>query len=304
MVAIDHASTFQVLMLSASKLKNDILVSTRSKYYGNQLSSSNNQADQPNPSTSTSYDPIPPPITPELTIKPPKGVVHKSTFNPRALATQNYNRVEDLAQSPYAMSMLEVLQNCPSQKQALLSAIGGIDPTDSNLVVFNHASYMPQLPVQLAFLIQVNALNKLVHRTIINEGASTFIMSMNRQKTLGTSPLSRSPTMLKSFDSRTYIFWHYNILLGRPWVYAMVVVGSTYFHTIAFPHMGGITVIDQLAFFASISQATGHNPLVNRPLLSLQNIGAGLFKDSSLMGTFRYHHHQTWWKWQKLRLAT
>ena len=68
-----------------------------------------------------------------------------------------------MAQSPSAMSMLEVLENCPSQKQALLSAIGGIDPTISNLVVFNHAGYTPQLLAQLALLIQVNDLNKHVH---------------------------------------------------------------------------------------------------------------------------------------------
>ena len=61
------------------------------------------------------------------------------------------------------MSTLEVLQNCPSQKQALLSVIGGIDPTDSNLVAFNHKGFEPQLPAQLAFLVQVKTLNKTVH---------------------------------------------------------------------------------------------------------------------------------------------
>ena len=61
------------------------------------------------------------------------------------------------------MSTLEVLQNCPSQKQALLSAIGGIDPTDSNLVSFNHKGYDPQLPAQISFLIQVKSLNKIIH---------------------------------------------------------------------------------------------------------------------------------------------
>ena len=101
------------------------------------------------------------------------------TFNPRARVAQHYNIVEDLAQSPSAMLTLEVLQNCPSQKKALLSAIGGIDPMDSNLVSFNHKGYDPQLPAQLAFLIQVKALNKTVHRTIIDEGASTCIMSMS-----------------------------------------------------------------------------------------------------------------------------
>lgn len=73
-------------MLSASKPKIEVLVSTRSKDYRNQLSSSNNQADQPNSLTSTLSNPIPPPIAAELTIKQPKGVIHKSTFNPRARA--------------------------------------------------------------------------------------------------------------------------------------------------------------------------------------------------------------------------
>ena len=86
--------------------------------------------------------------------------------------------MEDLAQSPSAMSTLEVLQNFPSQKQALLSKIGRIDPTNSNLVAFNHKGYQPQLPAQLTFLIKVKALNKTIHRTIIDEGASTYIMLM------------------------------------------------------------------------------------------------------------------------------
>ena len=55
---------------------------------------------------------------------------------------------------------------------------------------------------------------------------------------------------------------------------------------ISLPHKGGITFINQLAFFSYTSQATGSIPLVHRPPLSLQNISVGLFKDSSLMGTF------------------
>ena len=91
-------------------------------------------------------DSIPPPIALELTIKLPKGFVHKSTFNPRARVAQNYNIVEDLDQSPSVMLTLEVLQNFPSQKKALLSEIGGIDLTNSNLIVFNHTIYVPKLP--------------------------------------------------------------------------------------------------------------------------------------------------------------
>jgi len=75
-------------MLSIKKPQNELLVLTVNKDYRNPPSLLNNQAtDQPNPSASTSSENIPPPIAPELTIKPPMGFVYKLTFNPRACAT-------------------------------------------------------------------------------------------------------------------------------------------------------------------------------------------------------------------------
>ena len=243
-----------------------------------------------NPSTES----IPPTAILELTINPLKGVVHKSTFNPRARAAQNYNIVEYLAQSPSAMLVLEVLQNCPSQKQTLLSKIGGIDLTYSNLLVFNHTSYVPQLPAKLAFSIQVNVISHLVHHTIIDEGSSTCIMSLNCWKSLSSPRISQSPTTLKDFNGCTYkpcgIINNlhvelggkmnfevevidrpldYNILLERPWVYAMTTIFSTYFRMISFPHKGVITIINQLSFFASSSEVTRSVLLVHAPQHSL-----------------------------------
>ena len=113
LVGSGNASPSQVLMLSISKQQNDALISTRNKDYGNPQVSNDKGKDQPSSSTTTSAEVVPP-ITHELTIKPPKGVVHKSTFNPRARVAHHYNIVEDLAQSPSAMSTLEVLQHCPS----------------------------------------------------------------------------------------------------------------------------------------------------------------------------------------------
>ena len=55
---------------------------------------------------------------------------------------------------------------------------------------------------------------------------------------------------------------------------------------IAFPHKGIITVINQLSFFASTSQVTGSILFIHIPQIELQNIGVGLLKDSTLMGTF------------------
>jgi hypothetical protein len=68
---------------------------------------------------------------------------------------QNYNIVEDLAHAPSVMSALEVLQTCPAQRKSLLKAIGGIDLTDMNLIVFDLEDHIPRLPPQLVFQIQV-----------------------------------------------------------------------------------------------------------------------------------------------------
>ena len=193
-----------------------------------------------------------------------------------------------------------------------MSPFGGIDPNDSNLVVFNHTGYVPQLPVELELSIHVNVLNNLVHCTIIDERASTCIMSLNFWNSLGSPCLSQLSMTLKAFDGRTYkpcgIINNlhvelggktmnvdvevvdrpldYNILLGRPWVYAMTAIVSTYFRMIAFPHKGVITIINQLSLFTSTSEVTGSVPFVHAPQLALQNIGIGLLKDSTLMGTF------------------
>ena len=82
---------------------------------------------------------------------PPKGIVQKSVFNPHARASQNYSNVEDLMEEPSAMLSLEVLQIFLTQQKALLKAIGGIDPTDTNLIIFDLEDHIPRLPPQLAF---------------------------------------------------------------------------------------------------------------------------------------------------------
>eukprot|EP00253_Pinus_taeda_P020039 PITA_20039 len=77
----------------------------------------------------------------------------------------------------------------------------------------------------------------------------------------------------------------YNILLGRPWIYAMVAVVSTYFRNISFPFQGGITIIDQQTFLPNSSQVTGSISMIRGSSHSLQNIRVGLLKDPTLMET-------------------
>lgn len=78
----------------------------------------------------------------------------------------------------------------------------------------------------------------------------------------------------------------YNILLGRPWIYAMAAVVSTYFRKIAFPFQGGITIVDQQTFLPNSSQVMRSIPMIHGSPHSLQNIRVGLLKDPILMGTF------------------
>jgi len=66
----------------------------------------------------------------------------------------------------------------------------------------------------------------------------------------------------------------------------MVVVVSTYFRKIAFPFQGGIKIVDQKKFIPNSSQVTRNIPIIHGSPHSLQNIGVGLLKDPTLMGTF------------------
>ena len=74
--------------------------------------------------------------------RPPKWVLRKTTHNPNARATQYYSIVEDLSQAPCAMSALEVLKSCPTQRKTLLSAIGdvGTYPTSPKTLKFSNLS--------------------------------------------------------------------------------------------------------------------------------------------------------------------
>ena len=95
-------------------------VVTRAKDYG---SSQPNPGKEPDP-PGTPLRIEKPVDKPEVAPRIPKGVLKHSGHNPNSQAAQNYSIVEDLAQTPCAMSTLEVLQTCPPKRRALLSSIG------------------------------------------------------------------------------------------------------------------------------------------------------------------------------------
>jgi hypothetical protein len=211
-------------------------------------------------------------------------------FNPHAHVAQNYNIVEDLAQEPSAMSALEVFQSCPIQWKALLKDIGGIDPMDTNLIIFDLEDHIPRLPTQLTFQIQVIDSDKKICRTVINEGASTCVMSITCWKAIGSPSLIESHNTLKAFNGSGFkpygvlpllpitlegkmvqveveVFdapLDYNLLLGRSWIDSMHAVVSNLFCVVHFPHQGKVITINQLAFF-NLDARTGNILFISKP---------------------------------------
>jgi hypothetical protein len=304
-----------VLMCTGDSTKNDVTLTTRAKDY----TPSKEKVDELPPDLVQPSPPNPPTNGPlhikrpslDTVLRPPKGVIKKSAFNPHARAAQNYSIVEDLAQAPSVMSALEVLQSCPAQRRALLKAIGGIDPTDSNLIVFNLDDHIPRLPPQLSFQIQVVVTDKSICRTVVDEGASMCVMSFSCWKAIGSPPLTKSQNTLRAFNGSGFkpygvlpslpvtlegkivqieveVFdtpLDYNILLGQSWVDYMHVVVSTLFRVLHFPHQGKVVMVDQLAFF-NVDNHTSNVPFIENTPPGYENVGVGLLKDSLLMGTF------------------
>jgi hypothetical protein len=224
---------------------------------------------------------------------------------------QNYNIVEDLAQAPSAMSSLEVLQSCSTQRKTLLKAISGIDPTDMNLIIFDLEDHIPRLPPQIAFQIQAIVSDKNICRTIIGEGALTCVMSLACWKAIGSPSLNESQNTLRAFNGSSFkpysflpslpitlegkmvqvkvevfdAYLDYNLLLGCSSIDSMHVVVSTLFHVVHFPHQGKVVTIDQLAFF-NFDTCTRNVPFITKTPPGYENVGVGLIKYSSLMGAF------------------
>jgi hypothetical protein len=63
----------------------------------------------------------PPLVIPLPSVEPPLRIpripLRRNIHNPRAREAHNYSLVDDLAQSPASMSVLEVLQTCPTQRK-------------------------------------------------------------------------------------------------------------------------------------------------------------------------------------------
>jgi hypothetical protein len=247
----------------------------------------------------------------------PKGAFKKASHNPNASATQNYSVVEDLSQTPCAMSSLKVLQSCPAQRKALLTTLGSIETCNMGTIMLYTTDLKPRLPYHIAFQIVVAHPTKTFTRnifcTMVDEGASTCVMLLACWKAIGQTALSPSPTLLTAFDIRSFrphgivpsfpmklggktmcvkveefdASLDYSLLLGWSWNYSMQVVVSIVFRVLLFPHKGRIVTIDQRSFSRrDPSLWVSTFPMIDNPQLGVINVGVGLCP--SLMGTFYY----------------
>jgi hypothetical protein len=100
------------------------------------------------------------------------------------------------------MFVLEVLQTFPTHWKSLLSTLGVVDLADTRLITFDLDSGEPCLPALVAFQIPVKIRNIIVHRCIIDEGASTCIMSKVVWQKLNSPELVPSSITLRAYDGR------------------------------------------------------------------------------------------------------
>ena len=191
--------------------------------------------------------------------------------------------------------------------------MGAVDPTDTRLITFDLDNCKPRLPAAVAIQVPVKIRNITVHRCIIDEGASTCIMSKTVWQKLGSPEIIPFAITLRAYDRRPSspkgLFQNvpvelrgktilidikvidapldYNILFGRSYMYTMKEVASSIFRTMMFPHNGKIITIDQVSHYEPNPSANIDNilPLIqtSHDAYPLVNMGPGIFKYPSLL---------------------
>jgi hypothetical protein len=102
-----NPSTHEGDHLCVNMVKSQIDVATRSRDYDSSQNFIGPESPPP-PKTPLQIEKLEPPL------RIPKGVLKCSAHNPNVRASHNCLIVEDLGQTPCAMSALEVIQMCPS----------------------------------------------------------------------------------------------------------------------------------------------------------------------------------------------
>lgn len=185
----------------------------------------------------------------------------RPTHNSHAKDTHNFSVVDNLEKSSIYMYMLEVLQTWPSQKKALLTTLGVIYPSYYHLMTFDIDQSTPKFPSSFVFQIPDTIKNMCIYCYAIHEGTSTCVISTKIWKDLVSPTLVPSNIPHRSYDGWAFqsqglyqIFpissigkktligvevvdaqLDYNILLGRSFMYTMMVIASSLSRWWCFP---------------------------------------------------------------------
>ena len=85
-----------------------------------------------------------------------------------------------------------------------------MDPAILNCIMFNLEHFKLRLSHQLTFQVNTIVCGRTVHHIVIDEGDSTFVMSLSFWRAIGSLDLNQCPSTLKAFDNHG--FKHYEIL--------------------------------------------------------------------------------------------
>ena len=83
--------------------------------------------------------------------------------------------------------------------------IGGVDPSDLNLITFNVDKIGIRLSYHISFQIIVCIFYKNIHCTLVDEGSSTCVISTSCQKALGYLAPTKSDTNLQEFNGHNFV---------------------------------------------------------------------------------------------------
>ena len=194
--------------------------------------------------------------------------------------------------------------------------MGALNPSDARLITFDLEKVERHLPSSIVFKILITMKNIIAHRCIIDEGASTCVMSTNVWKKLGSPELVPSIITLRAYDGQfsqpeglyknvpielasKMVFIDvevvdapvgYNILLGLSYMYPMKAIALAVFHIMMFPHNGKIVPLDQLTYYDPKPQTNLDNVMPtlggSQPITSYTKVSPGVFKYSTLLGTY------------------
>ena len=102
------------------------------------------------------------------------------------------------------MSTLKVLQTCPTQRKNLLSVLGAQDPKHNNIITFKLEDFKSRISHQLAFQLFTKVIGKIIQCTILDEGASTSVMSLSYWRAIVSLEIKCSTMTLKDFDGHIF----------------------------------------------------------------------------------------------------